>query len=239
MRSCISETLVARPLTSPTRADVQVERRWFEEADRAPHYLSSVTQEPLQALVIQNLITDHMRDILEMPGSGLSSMIDGGKIAELRGLYNLFSRVPDGEGRNSLRIALRMDIEERGKAVNEASASVTAEPEIGQDDDPKGKGKAKASPAQTALASALRWVQDVLDLKDNFDRTLQDAFLGDLLMQAAINEAFQSFINAHPRSSEFLSLFIDDNLKKGARYVSLRELGHKGKVLMIENRRRD
>lgn len=72
----------------------------------------------------------------------------------------------------------------------------------------KGKGKAKAAtptagsgaggvtpgaggagPAQApALAQAVRWVQDVLDLKDKFDRILDGAFQGDKSIQASINE---------------------------------------------------
>lgn len=32
-------------------------------------------------------------------------------------------------------------------------------------------------------------------------------------------QAFESFINLHPRASEFLSLYIDENLKKGLKGV--------------------
>jgi hypothetical protein len=32
-------------------------------------------------------------------------------------------------------------------------------------------------------------------------------------------QAFESFINLHPRASEFISLYIDDNLKKGLKGV--------------------
>jgi cullin 3 len=127
-----------------------------------------------------------------MPGSGLVSMLDADRIPDLRRLYTLFLRVPEDEGKNALRLALRSDIEDRGKAVNEGAA---AEPEAGpsnagqeEGDDPKGKGKAKPTSASGALTSALRWVQDVLDLKDKFDRTLDEAFAGDKSVQSAINE---------------------------------------------------
>ena len=33
-------------------------------------------------------------------------------------------------------------------------------------------------------------------------------------------QAFQSFINANPRAPEFLSLYIDEHLKKGTKAVS-------------------
>ena len=34
-------------------------------------------------------------------------------------------------------------------------------------------------------------------------------------------QAFRSFINDNPKSPEFISLFIDENLKKGLKEVSL------------------
>jgi hypothetical protein len=64
----------------------------------------------------------------------------------------------------------------------------------------KGKGKAVAGSAASAgaaagasaqapaLAQAVRWVQDVLDLKDKFDRILEQAFQGDKSIQISINE---------------------------------------------------
>ncbi len=139
-----------------------------------------------------------------MPGSGLVTMLDSDRIPDLRRIYALFLRVPDSLGKNALRLALRMDIEERGKAINE---SANSDPEAGpsavptQDGEPnmdldgdadsKGKGKVKAvSPgnAATALTSALRWVQEVLELKDKFDRILDQAFGGDKTVQTSINE---------------------------------------------------
>lgn len=161
-----------------------------EEADRTAHYLSSNTQPPLQELLVEHLLTSHLQHILEMPGTGLVSMLDGDKISDLRRLYTLFCKVPDNAGKQALRIALRSDIEERGKGVNEAAIT---EPEAGpsgkadeadgaEGDDTKGKVKAKPTSASSALASALRWVQDVLDLKDKFDRTLDEALGGNKAM---------------------------------------------------------
>jgi cullin 3 len=62
--------------------------------------------------------------------------------------------------------------------------------------DEKGKGKGKAVPGAApgqaaqapALAQAVRWVQDVLDLKDKFDRILEGSFGGDKSIQISINE---------------------------------------------------
>ena len=196
----------------------QVERRLAEEADRTAHYLSTFTHPPLQDLLVEQLLTPHLKSILSMPGSGLVSLIDSDRVQDLRRMYILFLRVPVHVGKDALRLALRLDIEERGKTINEGAA---LEPEAGpsgapaQDGEPnmdldgdistKGKGKARPVPAGSvaiALSSALRWVQDVLELKDKFDRILDQAFGGDKAVQTSINEV-RSFtpVNAYGRHS--------------------------------------
>jgi cullin 3 len=124
-------------------------------------------------------------------------------------LYTLFIRVPDDVGRNALRTALKGDIEERGKVINEGGiipAGAGAGPsqdgaaaEGGEEDEEmegKGKGKAKEKGGSSgkavggagALSLALGWVQGVLDLKDKFDKVLDEAFGGDKAIQTSINE---------------------------------------------------
>ena len=165
-----------------------------------------------------------------MPGTGLVSMLDGDKISDLRRLYTLFCKVPDNAGKQALRIALRTDIEERGKGVNEAAIT---EPEAGpsgkaddadgaEGDDAKGKGKAKATSASSALASALRWVQDVLDLKDKFDRTLDEA-LGGHKMQSSVTD-----VSAHasPGSSLIPGILVTRRQRK-VRSASERRIGRR------------
>ena len=179
---------------------IQVERRLAEEADRTAHYLSTFTHPPLQESLVEHLLTPHLQSILDMPGSGLATMIDSNRVPDLRRMYTLFLRVPSDLGKDALRIALRADIEARGKRINEGASADQAEagpsgtqPGMDEDEegDPKGKGKAKAVSgvtAATALSSALRWVQNVLDLKDKFDRILDQAFNGDMAVQVSMNE---------------------------------------------------
>ena len=178
----------------------QVERRLAEEADRTAHYLSSYTHQPLQDLLVDELLTPHVQTILDMPGTGLSPMIDADRVTDLHRLYTLFRRVPDTAGRDALRLTLRMDIEERGKAVDEGSTEPEAGPstdgpgmDVDGDEKDGDKGKTRArngtsSNAAGALSSAIRWVQDTLELKDKFDSLLLKAFSGDISIQTSINE---------------------------------------------------
>lgn len=57
-----------------------------------------------------------------------------------------------------------------------------------------------------------------------------------------LHQAFESFINLNPKAPEYISLFIDENLKKGLKGVSLvRFTDSKGQLTLssaIENGRR-
>jgi hypothetical protein len=66
----------------------------------------------------------------------------------------------------------------------------------------------------------LRPFQSLLELKDRFDHFLVDAFENDKVFKQKIQGDFEHFLNLNQRSPEFLSLYMDDKLKKGARIVS-------------------
>lgn len=63
-------------------------------------------------------------------------------------------------------------------------------------------------------------LQGLLDLKSRFDRFLQESFNNDRLFKQTIAGDFEYFLNLNSRSPEYLSLFIDDKLKKGVKGVS-------------------
>lgn len=63
--------------------------------------------------------------------------------------------------------------------------------------------------------------QGLLDLKSRFDRFLLESFNNDRLFKQTIAGDFEYFLNLNSRSPEYLSLFIDDKLKKGLKGVSL------------------
>ncbi|KAI0331890.1 Cullin-domain-containing protein [Cubamyces sp. BRFM 1775] len=199
----------------------RVEARFQEEESRSHHILSTLTSLPMRRILEAHLVSAHLWTVVNMPNSGLDAMIDSNKIDDLARLYRLFVRVP--AGLPCLRKSLRETVIRRGKEINDSSTGSAADGAESQDEDAaetsaKGKGKAKARPpnagAQT-LALALKWVQDVLDLKDKFDTIWSKAFQNDRELESGLNEAFETFINLNEKSPEYISLFIDDNLKKG------------------------
>jgi hypothetical protein len=63
-------------------------------------------------------------------------------------------------------------------------------------------------------------LQNLLDLKDRFDHFLHNSFNNDKIFKQMIASDFEHFLNLNPKSPEYLSLFIDDKLKKGGKGVS-------------------
>lgn len=200
----------------------RVEMRFEQEESRAHHFLSSKTAPPLRHILEENLLSPHLSIVIAMPNSGLDAMIDLDKLDDLARLYRLFAMVPAGVP--TLKKALRESIIRRGREINSGSLSSDGVDEAIPDEEveksakAKGKGKARAAPANSqTLSLALKWVQDVLDLKDKFDQIWTCALQSDREIGASTNEAFETFINQHEKAPEFISLFIDDNLKKGLR----------------------
>ncbi|BGP38828.1 hypothetical protein JCM10449v2_002766 [Rhodotorula kratochvilovae] len=214
----------------------RINRRLEEEQTRAQSYLGPTTEPLLLSLLDHVLIEQHLSSILEHPASGLSTLVADSRIDDLRLLYVLFGRV--GKGHPALQKALGAWIVRVGRQVNEGvalapPAAVAAAAAAGEEEDVKGKGKApegegdaggKKKPADAGAGAgalnartkaALAWVQNVLDLKDKFDVLLARAFANDKAFEKVINDAFSVFVNENRKSPEYISLFIDDNLRKG------------------------
>ncbi|MFS8010342.1 putative cullin, winged helix-like DNA-binding domain superfamily [Helianthus anomalus] len=64
------------------------------------------------------------------------------------------------------------------------------------------------------------FVQRLLEEKHKHDKITSLAFNNDKTFQKALNSSFKYFINSNPRLPEFISLFVDDRLRKGLRGMS-------------------
>jgi cullin 3 len=199
------------------------QRRLREEQDRCDTTLSVVTAEKIASVVDQELISARLSDFLAMEGTGIKSMIDNDRYEDLAILYQLISRVDKTKA--ALRASLQTRVMELGLEIENTikntdfSVPATA-PGAGADEDAEGGDKAKTqtlNPAAQATAAAIKWVEDVLQLKDKFDKLSSVCFNDDLILQTAVTKSFTEFINMFTRSSEFVSLFIDDSLKRGVR----------------------
>ncbi|KAI5797916.1 Cullin [Peziza echinospora] len=195
-------------------------RRLEEEFARSHNTLSMLTEVKIKNVVEKCLISDVIKDVMEMENSGINHMLDNDRFDELKLLYQLITRV-DAD-KKILKEKASARLIELGKEINRSissntgAAPPTAEGGGGGDEGSKSAAVSKEDrEANTATTLAIKWVDEVLALKDKYDRIWIQSFDSDKGMNTALSRAFSSFINDFARSPEYMSLFIDDNLKKG------------------------
>lgn len=192
-----------------------VERRLIEEEGRVAVFLAPTTDQPLRAILERDLLAGHLQTILDMPGSGLASMLESDLKDDLKRVYKLFWRVQNA-GPLVFKNGLKSFITRKGKEINAGLAASATSEEAAPAAQGEAAGKGDAAAATSPQATlALKWVEDVLTFKTKFDDILTTSFDSDKSVETVLNEAFESFINVNPRAPEFISLFIDENLKKG------------------------
>ncbi|KAK8026780.1 Cullin family protein [Apiospora marii] len=200
------------------------QRRLDEESDRCATTISLTSLPKILAVVEQELISKHLEEFMNLDGSGVRAMIDNDRIEDLKLLYQLVSRIDPKK--SALKTALSVRVIELGyeieKVLAQTDFAVLADEASATNGD-KSKNKRNNASAQLT-AAAVKWVADVLALKVRFDRLLSDCFADDLTLQTALTKSFAEFINRFDRSAEYLSLYIDHNLKAGVKDKSEAEV---------------
>jgi len=199
-----------------------VKKRIAQEQDRCRSTLSSLTTSKITLVVEEELIVNKLDAVINSD-TGLAFMVANDKISDIRHVFDLSARIDIKK--IDLARALQKIIGDLGGNINENVTSIAnpsvAQPAVAQqqdapteDVDEKAKpGPDKAINVQTA--AALQWVENILSLKDKFDMIWSHSFASDQVLQTVLTKSFGDIINAFPRCSEYISLFIDDNMKKG------------------------
>lgn len=169
----------------------KAERRLNEEIERVAHYLDAKSEAKITKAVEEQLIESHMQRLVHMENSGLVNMIVDDKYEDLGRMYTLFRRVPNG-------LVLIRDV--MTSYVRETGKQLVTDLE--------------------RLKDPVDFVQRLLDIKDKYDKIIGSAFVNDKTFQNALNSSFEYFINLNSRSPEYISLFVDDKLRKGLKGVS-------------------
>ena len=200
--------------------------RLSEESDRCKSTLSILTLGKIQAVVDHDLIRNSIPEVINNPGSGVHPMIDSERLEELALVYELSSRTDPKK--SHLRESIRKRISDTGKDINAAARQSPQAPSRPDNESvQKADGENKPVPERSMNAqtsAAVKWVDDVLQLKAKYDRIHRSSLSEDKDLQAAITRSFTEFINEFERGSEYLSLFFDENLKKGIKGKSEAEV---------------
>lgn len=196
--------------------------RIFEEEERCNATLSKLSESRIKEVIDEELIERNINEVIKLEGSGVRYMLDHNRVDDLRNLYKLNTRIDPKK--TALTNAVKGRIVELGNEINAAAQAFAtaapqkpeekeaAEPKELKEKEPKEKS---AAPANQQTAAAIKWVDDILNLKKKFDTIWEQAFSSDRGMHTSFTNSFSDFINSNTRSSEYLSLFFDENLKKG------------------------
>lgn len=165
----------------------QTKKRLAEEEARCETTISSLTSQKIAKVVEAELVSGHLEEFLAMEGSGIKAMIENDRYEDLRTLYQLVSRV--GPSMELLKNALQIRVVELGSEINKTILN-------------------------TDISAAIKWVVEILQLKDKIDTMWKNCLNEDLILQTALTKSFSDSINLFPRCSEYVSLFINSNLRR-------------------------
>ncbi|KAF3484403.1 Cullin-3 [Arthroderma uncinatum] len=189
---------------------IRAEQSWCQQT------LSPVTEAKIMAVIDDCLIKDYIGEVIRMDDSGVKYMTQNDRLDDLRNVYLLNARIDAKKA--ALTNVVQKTVVEYGTAINTAAKEFSQNPQASITPE-AGKKPAASEDKQPTMnlqtAAAIKWVDDVLQLKKKFDRIWEEAFVKDQTMQTSLTTSFSEFININPRSTEYLSLFFDENLRKG------------------------
>lgn len=178
---------------------------WLKtEEERSMIYLSAQSTPRLLVTLRDVLIRRRFRTIMEFPDSGFKSWIENDQYTELKLLHDLTSLVTDNF--EDAKELLNIIILEKGIEINQTSKEAMSNIRSG-----KGKSRAESS---NPTSIAIQWVEEVMSLKDKYDKILTQCYGNNTDLRASVESSFSQFVNQMPKVSEYLSLFVDDNMKK-------------------------
>lgn len=151
-------------------------------------------------------------------------MIENRKFMDMQRLYRLFSRVPNGH--SEMRNLISKHMKSVGQSINRAwlpsstATSTTLKKSASSlsslDEDATATKSSLSTTTNTAVvASPLKWVESMLELKTTFDTVLCESFFKDKRFETVMNDALESAVNENAKAPECVSLFLDENLRKG------------------------
>ena len=186
--------------------------RLHEETVRISQYLIQSTGPKLIHIVEHELVTTYAQGIVTMPNSGLVVMMKEDRIAEIKKMYTLLSRVP--ATLDFMRDCMSNYVKENGMAI---------------------------LASEDARNDPISFVQQILDLKAKFDLIVAEGtvnapnyslthsltyllliigFKNEKRAQKDLKDAFEVFLNRDIKAVSNLASYVDEVLKVGAKIAT-------------------
>uniref|UniRef100_A0A914HNV9 Cullin family profile domain-containing protein n=1 Tax=Globodera rostochiensis TaxID=31243 RepID=A0A914HNV9_GLORO len=189
----------------------KVNESLIEEVQRSERYLDKITEAKIIDVLNDELISRNMTTIVEMENSGLVYMLLNDRIDDLRCLYELLKRVPNGP--KTMTNTMSSFLRAKGTAIVNDNTQQQQQQQQGE-----------VAEGIGGVPNPINFIQSLIGLKEQFDRFLLEAFNNDRDFKHCIQSDFEQFLNLSLKAPEYLSLYIDDKLKKGLRTLNESEV---------------
>ena len=174
-----------------------------EEESRFSLYLPESSSRKLKNLMFNDLISSNLKNILILQDDGLKNWIDSDNFELLEKVYILQSKIDTNK--RILKDCLHSLVLENGEHLKRLSKA-----QLNNDSAAKKKSSNKENNTQFAI----NYIKNFLDYKSKYDKIITKSFDSDIEMNREIEFAFVKFLNENNRIQEYLSLYIDECLKK-------------------------
>ncbi|ODV87708.1 hypothetical protein CANARDRAFT_25939 [[Candida] arabinofermentans NRRL YB-2248] len=198
-----------------------------DEEARIQLYLPDHTSPRLIDLMDTDLITTNLESIMKLENDGLKSWISDDNYTIMSSLFKLISRVDSNH--EMLKRQLRNIITQNGEEMNEKTKleleSKSTEEEMvpvptNEETSKKSNIPKKKQTRENVTQYAIKWIQNFLQMKAKYDLIIKNSFENDAGLVREIESSFAIFLNSNNRIAEYISLYIDDGIKKSFKTLS-------------------
>lgn len=194
-----------------------------EEESRVQVYLPATSAPKLIELMDNDLISHNLESIMMLETDGLRSWIADDNYQLLSQVFALVSRVDSDH--EMLKRRLRQIVLANGdEMAQRVKDQINLETSQKEQEEARKRAEAEArgkrfvsrhhSSKERATRFAVVWVQCFLDLKHKYNMVCKSSFDDDIGLSEEIDAAFSSFLNNNGKAPEFLSLFIDECIRR-------------------------
>lgn len=210
-------------------------RRLNEEQERSQRIFDPTTESKLLKLLEGEWIERHAEAIVNKESSGVLCMLRDNKINELKLMFDVFSRVPRtydficnvmssyikvlgdeiiarNPGHNNSNRA-SVPVSDSDTAQDGSHADSSQQSQDSQAQALSSSSSSSKKPQATEKQTPSEFVRCVLQLKEKFQRIVDQSFQKHKLFQKCLRDAFELFVNADPNCAFYLSVYIDELLK--------------------------
>jgi cullin 1 len=181
---------------------IKAERALLNETKRVGDYLNRCTEPKLLKVVETQILQQHQTHLMEKEGSGCRVLLNDDQLDDLRRMYQLFSRIPDGLP--PMAAIFKEHVEQKGVQVVEKRQATIA---------------TLAEQSKKEVASDPDFVEQMLACHEKYEKVVMDQFAKHSLFQKALKEACIVFVNKDASkkhsNTEMLSTYCDRILKGG------------------------